>query len=338
MLSESLQVRFRLAATGEDLVTSRLSLRTPWADIIQAVAEKIGSPPSHVRLHISPGADTTSMEDTQPVRTAPTLHEALTPVFPEDAGTEGVTLWAESTPLPVAELETMKRIHLQLLSYTDRTDGDESTDTAVSLTAAAAATATTTVPVYVGLKDTAVSIADRLPAEWQALAPYRLLEVHHHRIIREYLGNDSLATLSETAEVYLEGPLPASELDPNAILISVFSYCKDPSRTHSMPLRLSLISGEPFALTKERIGRRLGVTPSAMTGWSFSLVSHGKARAIPDEAILANLVNPTTVSEQLGINRPDPQAGSKMSSTAPGGGIEKSIKIRSSTPKPTANK
>lgn len=331
MLSESLQVRFRLATTGEDLVISRLSLRTPWADIIQAVAEKIGSPPSHVRLHVSPNADITSMEDTQPVRTAPTLHEALTPIFPEDASTEGVTLWAECTPLPVAELETMKRIHLQLLSYNERSDSDESMDVATPLPA-------TTVPVYVGLKDTAASIADRLPTEWQALAPYRLLEVHHHRIIREYLGNDSLATLSETAEVYLEGPLPASELDPNATMISVFSYWKEPSRTHSMPLRLSLISGEPFALTKERIERRLGVTSAATAGWSFSLVSHGKARVIPDEAILTSLVSPTTVSEQLGINRPDPQAGNKISSTAPGGGIEKSIKIRSSTPKPTTNK
>lgn len=324
MLSESLQVRFRLASTGEDLVTSRLGLRTPWTDIVQAVAEKIGTSPSHVRLHISPSVDADSMEETQPVRTAPTLHEALTPVFPEDAGTEGVTLWAETTPLPVTELENMKRIQLQLLRYAARPEGGDQTDTLP------------TAAVYVGIKDTVASIAERLPTDWQDAAPYRLLEVHHHRIIREYLGNDSLATLSESAEVYVEGPLPANELDPATAAISVFSYWKEPSRTHSLPFRLALIPGEPFALTKERIGRRVGVAPAAMAGWSFALVAHGKARVLAEDTILASTIGPATVSEQLGINRPDLQAGSKLSSATAGGGIEKSIKIRSSTPKPTS--
>ncbi|PJF16561.1 hypothetical protein PSACC_03542 [Paramicrosporidium saccamoebae] len=298
-----------------EIISARISLNTPFLELTEAVAGKIKAVATHVRLYlIDEIGDLTVLK---PPSEKATLEETLSHVsLPSNIATEGLTIACEATMMPVAELDSMKRIRLTLVDEPENIDqaGEECI-------------------VYIGVKDTPNSLVSRLPTTFQnALErPIRIIESHNNRVIRDYIEDDSLASIGETSTVYIEGGVDPTELDPprNHLVISVFSYAaKEPSRAHSRPFRFLLRPSEPWRLTKKRLFTRLGNPPEA-DKWTFSIVSYGRARVIGDDDILAS----TTLGphDQIGIGRPDPSASSTGLKSAPiSSGIERSIKIRSS--------
>lgn len=295
-----------------ELIDSRLSLQTPYLKLLEAVAEKVVAPPANVRLGV-----VDEIGDLLPLRppsTNCTLHEALSTVpLPANVSTEGVTLACEVTSIPVAELDAMKRIRIGLVS-----DMDGAMDETV---------------IYIGPKDTLKSLIARLPSAWRELlkGEIRLVETHNNRIIRDYINDESLAALTESSTVYIEGQVDVMELEPpkGYNLVSVYSYtAKDPSRAHSRPFRFLVRPNEPFNLTRERLIGRLGNQPDA-DKWTFAVISYGRAKMINSDDILASCN--LGAHDQIGICRPDPHSGVPTVGAKSGSsGIERSIKIRSS--------
>ena len=305
-LAELLFIELR-NTQNETITTNRISFNVSYNELINAVAEKLCCDPAHVRLHI--GDDTG--DNPVPIKCAPTLREAINNHLPDNVATDGIILFVEITEMPVSELESMRRLHLTGVNNELEVIGECN--------------------LYVRPEDTPDTIFPRL--NLPIIGPIRLIETLHHRVIRDYIANDMLGTLTEQSELYVEGPIADIELSPPVgyRLVSVFSYYRDPSRTHSRPFRFLLLPGEPFSLTRGRLLSRLGLSSSAYSSisWSFSLVLHGRARPIGDTDILASTLEN---GEQLGINRPDPEVVPTRA-----GGIEKSIKIRSSTPSNNTN-
>lgn len=309
-LQAQLHVTFQYMDGGE-LMSRRVNAARPYLELLTSVGEKLGAPASHIRLHLLDEASTSTPLKANGKHSLTDVLRSV--VLPANCAMEGITVACEVTTVPAAELEEMKLIHVQAVP-----------NEALECDA------------YVAPTDTLDSMYARLPEALRAAVqpPLRLLEVHGHRIIRDYYGDDMLLPLTEDSSVLLEGFVDAAEsnLAPGCHLISVMSHLpREPSRHHSRPLRLLLLPDEPFSITKGRLLAKLNATPEEAEKWTFSVVSYGRARPIADDEVLAS--SGLSGHDQLGVGRPDPKgtASAAARMTPLSASIERSITIRSSS-------
>lgn len=288
-----------------EICAVRIPLSTPFSEIIREIADNLKCDVAHLRLYLND-------EIVGPIPLkgdhGKTFEEVIKDhPLPSGYAHEGIQIGCEITSVSVAQLDAMKAIKFQF-SLSSGMEGESI--------------------VYLGPEDTPHSIIARLPESIKnnLKMPIRLLEIHNHRILNQFINNDSLAPIGESSLVLLEDDVDPREIDPPAghRMISVMHFSnRDPSRTHSRPLRFMLQPHEPFAVAKGRLLSQLRLSPSEERACSFHIVAYGRARPIQDEDVLTSME--LGEHDQIGVCRPDPIQGRLSLS-----GMERSIKIRSS--------
>jgi ubiquitin carboxyl-terminal hydrolase 7 len=213
------------------------------------------------------------------------------------------TIAAEKLSVPLARLNTLKRLNLWLPDSDDPVEVFMEPDATVA--------------------ELVASLPEAIKA--QLTGPQRLLEIISHRIHRDFESDFMLTLLPRDANVLL---VPEPEVGPTDSIISVHWYYRDPSRGYGLPFLFVLHPGEPWPQTKSRLSQSLGsrLSPSAVMHW----ISFGQARPIADQEMLHAIAQCTRGSQRveggmaLGID----QSPSTRAAQAPTSAPERSIRIR----------
>lgn len=195
-----------------------------------------------------------------------------------------IEILAQRSSIPITELDRKNRIRLLLISnptptlksspfVDDLFDGNSGLEKKW---------------INVGLMDTMNSLKedgkfDFLSYDKDSLI--RMVEVYHSKLVREYLLDDSLSSLSfghdslnHGYNYYLEEVKKNSEefsyytnSSTSNLMITVFSYWQDLARPHSLPFRFSIIDGESMIDFLKRLLKRMSANED------FGSISNEKA-------------------------------------------------------------
>lgn len=120
-------------------------------------------------------------------------------------------------------------------------------------------------------------MADLLSALQQKLElgdePIRIAETHSGKVYKELREEQNVAAINEYATLYAE-KIPSEELklDAEDRIISVFSFDREPSRTHGIPFKFVVKPGELFAETKKRLSARTQIKGKNFEKIKFAVV------------------------------------------------------------------
>ncbi|KAI2695503.1 hypothetical protein CBS147317_7782 [Penicillium roqueforti] len=155
------------------------------------------------------------------------------------------------------------------------------------------------------------TVADLLAALQQKLElgdePIRIAETHSGKVYKELRSDQSVAAINEYATLYAE-KIPSEELNMNADerVISVFSFDREPSRTHGIPFKFVLKPGELFAETKKRLSARTQIKGKNFEKIKFAVVpraSFSNAKYLEDGDILPDIA--ASADDFLGLDHPN---------------------------------
>lgn len=121
------------------------------------------------------------------------------------------------------------------------------------------------------------TVADLLAALQQKLElgdePIRVAETHSGKVYKELREDQNVATINDYATLYAE-KIPSEELnlDTEDRVISVFSFDREPNRTHGIPFKFVVKPGELFAETKKRLSARTQIKGKNFEKIKFAVV------------------------------------------------------------------
>lgn len=231
-----------------------------------------------------------------------------------------IEVLAQRSDIPIVELDRKNRIRLLLIKnplpslksspfVDDLVDGSVSNGSVDGSDDTAAITTVEKKWMNVGMMDTINSLKNEGKFDflkYQKDSLIRMVEVYHSKLVREYLLDDSLSSLSLGLDslnpgynYYLEEVKSGSEeysyytsSTSQILMITVFSYWKDLSRPHSLPFRFSIIDNESMVSFLKRLLKRMAVNEEFGTcgedgedayykivrdqEWTFNLTSVGK--------------------------------------------------------------
>jgi ubiquitin carboxyl-terminal hydrolase 7 len=103
--------------------------------------------------------------------------------------------------------------------------------------------------------------------------PIRVAETHSGKVYKELREDQNVAAINEYATLYAE-KIPAEELNLDAEdrVISVFSFDREPNRTHGIPFKFVVKPGELFAETKKRLSARTQIKGKNFEKIKFAVV------------------------------------------------------------------
>jgi ubiquitin carboxyl-terminal hydrolase 7 len=137
-------------------------------------------------------------------------------------------------------------------------------------------------------------VADLLSALQQKLElgdePIRVAETHSGKVYKELREEQNVAAINEYATLYAE-KIPSEELtmDADDRVISVFSFDREPNRTHGIPFKFVVKHGELFAETKKRLSARTQIKGKNFEKIKFAVVprtSFSNAKYLEDGKFL----------------------------------------------------
>lgn len=121
------------------------------------------------------------------------------------------------------------------------------------------------------------TVADLLSALQQKLElgdePIRIAETHSGKVYKELREEQNVAAINEYATLYAE-KIPSEELklDAEDRTIGVFSFDREPNRTHGIPFKFVVKPGELFAETKKRLSARTQIKGKNFEKIKFAVV------------------------------------------------------------------
>ncbi|THH20676.1 hypothetical protein EW146_g701 [Bondarzewia mesenterica] len=90
---------------------------------------------------------------------------------------------------------------------------------------------------------------------------------------KEFTGSEMIGNIPDPVELYAEEiPWEELEAEESDKVISVFHFSKDVSRTHGVPFKFVVKSGEKFQDTKRRLQARIGVSDKDFAKYRFALI------------------------------------------------------------------
>lgn len=106
--------------------------------------------------------------------------------------------------------------------------------------------------------------------------PIRVAETHSGKVYKELREDNNVAAINEYATLYAE-KIPAEELNLDAEdrVISVFSFDREPNRTHGIPFKFVVKPGELFTETKKRLSARTQIKGKNFEKIKFAVVPRG---------------------------------------------------------------
>jgi ubiquitin carboxyl-terminal hydrolase 7 len=121
------------------------------------------------------------------------------------------------------------------------------------------------------------TVADLLSALRQKLEladePIRVAETHSGKVYKELRPDQNVAVINEYATLYAEKiPTEESNMDAEERIISVFSFDREPNRTHGIPFRFVVKPGELFAETKKRLSARTQIKGKNFEKIKFAVI------------------------------------------------------------------
>jgi ubiquitin carboxyl-terminal hydrolase 7 len=120
----------------------------------------------------------------------------------------------------------------------------------------------------------------------------RVAETHSGKVYKELLQDQGVAAINEYATLYAE-KIPTEELNMNADerVISVYSFDREPNRTHGIPFKFVVKPGELFAETKKRLSARTQIKGKSFEKIKFAVVpraSFSSPKYLEDGEYLSN--------------------------------------------------
>lgn len=136
----------------------------------------------------------------------------------------------------------------------------------------------------------------------------RVAETHSGKVYKELREEQNVAAINEYATLYAEKiPSEESKLNAEDRIISVFSFDREPNRTHGIPFKFVVKPGELFAETKKRLSARTQIKGKNFEKIKFAVVPRasfsnpkyledGECRSFdPIVRLSLGLTNPTQV-------------------------------------------
>ncbi|KAJ5462719.1 hypothetical protein N7475_007663 [Penicillium sp. IBT 31633x] len=155
------------------------------------------------------------------------------------------------------------------------------------------------------------TVADLLLALQQKLElgdePIRVAETHSGKVYKELREEQTVASINDYATLYAE-KIPAEELNLGAEdrVIGVFSFDREPNRTHGIPFKFVVKPGELFAETKKRLSARTQIKGKNFEKIKFAVVprtSFSNAKYLEDGDILSDVA--AGADDFLGLDHPN---------------------------------
>ncbi|GES75615.1 cysteine proteinase [Rhizophagus clarus] len=118
----------------------------------------------------------------------------------------------------------------------------------------------------------------------------RLFEVYHNKIQKDYVGNEPIGSIQESATLYAE-EVPLDEIVINQFdrMIQVCHFTQDPICLHGIPFKFVIKNGEKFADTKIRLRHRLGMNEKDFSKIKIAIIPgtlYAKPEYFDDEDII----------------------------------------------------
>ncbi|CAG8488525.1 10217_t:CDS:10 [Acaulospora colombiana] len=153
----------------------------------------------------------------------------------------------------------------------------------------------------------------------------RLYEVNNHKIHKEYVGTELVERIADYVTLYAE-EIPQEEMEAgaNEKVVQVFHFTKEPLRSHGIPFKFVIKTGESFPETKVRLQERLGMNEKDFAKVKIAVVpgtAYPKPHYVEDEVILSDIK--WNSEDCLGLDHVD-----KTGRAGRVGGAEKAIIIR----------
>ncbi|KAJ5562977.1 hypothetical protein N7535_002578 [Penicillium sp. DV-2018c] len=155
------------------------------------------------------------------------------------------------------------------------------------------------------------TVADLLSALRQKLElgdePIRVAETHSGKVYKELRPEQNVAVINEYGALYAE-KIPAEEsvMGTEERVISVFSFDREPNRTHGIPFKFVVKPGELFAETKKRLSARTQIKGKNFEKIKFAVVpraSFSTAKYLEDGDILSDAA--ANADDILGLDHPN---------------------------------
>jgi ubiquitin carboxyl-terminal hydrolase 7 len=129
-------------------------------------------------------------------------------------------------------------------------------------------------PKTSSVHDLADHLAKQVTLSPGGTAKIRVFEVSKDgKFQKEFTGSEMIGNIPEPVELYAE-EIPRDELeaDETSKTISVFHFNREVARTHGVPFRFVVKSGEKFADTKKRLQARIGASDKDFAKYRFALI------------------------------------------------------------------
>ncbi|KAL1974815.1 hypothetical protein VTN31DRAFT_5019 [Thermomyces dupontii] len=279
-LLNRMNVKFApLKGEGEEF-TLTLSRKMSYEQFAKKVGEHLNVDPTHLRF--APVIASTG-KPKQFIRS--TVNQTLQQILNGQYGTYGYSmhrpdaLYYEILEMSLSEYETKKLLKVTWLP--------EGISKEVSVEVLVPRTGT-----VADLRD---GLRKKLELNEEAIKKVRLYEAHSGKIYKELSDNFNIAGLNEYVTLYAE-PIPEEELNlqPGERVINVYSFDKEPSRSHGIPFKFVVKPDEVFKETKERLSKRTGIKGKMFEKIKFAVVPNivyaTNPRYLEDDDILADVI------------------------------------------------
>ncbi|KAF7712240.1 Ubiquitin carboxyl-terminal hydrolase [Penicillium ucsense] len=142
------------------------------------------------------------------------------------------------------------------------------------------------------------------------LQELKLFEAHNGKIYKELNGETNVSAINEYSTIYA-ARVPAEELnmEEGDRLVSAYNFDKEANRTHGVPFKFVVKSGEIFKETKARLSKRTGLKGKPFEKIKFAVVTRASFSApkyLEDDDILSDIIGP---DDYLGLDHPSKSRG-----------------------------
>jgi ubiquitin carboxyl-terminal hydrolase 7 len=262
----------------------------------ETLSERVGAhlklPPTHIRFW-TVSANTNNPKSPVRRNMNPSLRQILNPMGSNTlSSTQSLdALYFEVLEMSLAEMETKKSVKITWLSegITKETPYD------------------VLVPKIGNIEELIQALVKKaqIPDEEEG-GRIRVYEVNSNKFYREPSREHLVSNLNEYTQIFAERvPEEEQNADDNNF-IPVFHFQNETNRVHGVPFKFLLIQDEPFADTKKRLEKRVGLKGKNFEKVKFAVVrraSYSKQQYLTDDDILWNVASQE--DDQLGLDHVD---------------------------------
>ncbi|KAL3478386.1 hypothetical protein BJX99DRAFT_224406 [Aspergillus californicus] len=157
------------------------------------------------------------------------------------------------------------------------------------------------------ISDLLAGLQKKASLDDETISKTRIYETHGHKVYRDLQPESRFQGLTDFITLYAER-IPEEELNmqEGERTICAFNFDKETNRSHGVPFRFIMRTGEVFKETKERLSKRTGFKGKRLEKIKFCVVPralYSNPRYIEDDDILSDIIGDS--DDLLGLDHPN---------------------------------